>query len=85
VTTCSHRNYAGRFKKIEGFKPDGAIQKMRCRFLSVHGEGDRQTPFERSQKMIAAAGSQKKEMKAFTRAEVGYHHCQVDNISVGSA
>jgi hypothetical protein len=55
-----HRNDAGRFKKSEGFKLDGVIQKMRCRYLSVHGEGDPQAPFEHSQKMIAAAGSQKR-------------------------
>ena len=35
--------------------------------------------------MMAAAGSQRKELKIFTREEGGYHHCQVDNISIGSA
>ena len=73
------------FKKLEGFKLDGVIQKMRCPYLLVHGEGDQQAPFEHAQKMIAAAGSKQKELKVFTRAEGGYHHCQVDNISIGSA
>jgi dienelactone hydrolase len=73
------------FQKLEGFKLDGVIQKMRCPYLLVHGEGDQQAPFEHAQKMIAAAGSAKKELKVFTRAEGGYHHCQVDNISIGSA
>jgi dienelactone hydrolase len=73
------------FKKLEGFKLDGVIQKMRCPYLLVHGEGDQQAPFEHAQKMIAAAGSNKKDLKVFTRAEGGYHHCQVDNISIGSA
>ena len=73
------------FKKLEGFKLDGVIQKMRCPYLLVHGEGDQQAPFEHAQKMIAAAGSTRKELKVFTRAEGGYHHCQVDNISIGSA
>jgi dienelactone hydrolase len=73
------------FKKLEGFKLDGVIQKMRCPYLLVHGEGDQQAPFEHAQKMINAAGSQQKELKVFTRAEGGYHHCQVDNISIGSA
>ena len=73
------------FKKLEGFKLDGVIQKMRCPYLLVHGEGDQQAPFEHAQKMYAAAGSAKKELKVFTRAEGGYHHCQVDNISIGSA
>ena len=35
--------------------------------------------------MIDACGSPKKELKIFTREEGGYHHCQVDNISIGSA
>jgi dienelactone hydrolase len=73
------------FQKLAGFKLDGVIQKMRCPYLLVHGEGDQQAPFEHAQKMIAAAGSAKKELKVFTRAEGGYHHCQVDNISIGSA
>jgi hypothetical protein len=35
--------------------------------------------------MIAAAGSERKELKVFTREEGGYHHCQVDNTSIGTA
>ena len=73
------------FKKLEGFKLDGVIQKMRCPYLLVHGEGDQQAPFAHVQNMMAAAGSQRKELKIFTREEGGYHHCQVDNISIGSA
>ena len=45
------------FRKLEGFKLDGVIQKMRCPYLLVHGEGDQQAPFEHAQKMIAACGS----------------------------
>jgi alpha-beta hydrolase superfamily lysophospholipase len=73
------------FTKLEGFKLDGVIQKMRCPYLLVHGEGDQQAPFEHAQKMIAAAGSTRKELKVFTREEGGYHHCQVDNVSIGTA
>ncbi len=51
----------------------------------MDGEGDQQAPFEHAQKMIAGAGSQEKTLKVFLRAEGGYHHCQVDNISIGSA
>ncbi|MDB5924570.1 MAG: dipeptidyl aminopeptidase/acylaminoacyl-peptidase, partial [Betaproteobacteria bacterium] len=46
---------------------------------------DQQAPLEHAQKMIAAAGSQRKELKVFTREEGGYHHCQVDNTSCGTA
>jgi dienelactone hydrolase len=73
------------FEKLEGFKLDGVIQKMRCPYLLLHGEGDQQAPFEHAQKMIAAAGSERKELKVFTREEGGYHHCQVDNTSIGTA
>jgi dienelactone hydrolase len=72
-------------KKLEGFTLDGVIQKMQCPYLLVYGEGDQQSPFEHAQKMIEAAGSDKKELKIFTREEGGYHHCQVDNVSIGTA
>ncbi len=73
------------FKKLEGFKLDGVIQKMRCPYLLVHGEGDQQAPFDHAQNMINACGSANKHMKIFRRAEGGYHHCQVDNVSIGMA
>lgn len=73
------------FRKLEGFKLDGVIQKMRCPYLLVYGEGDQQAPLWHAQKMIEACGSPRKEMKTFTRAEGGYHHCQVDNVSIGTA
>jgi fermentation-respiration switch protein FrsA (DUF1100 family) len=61
------------------------IQKMRCPYLLVHGEGDQQAPLEHAQNMIAACGSARKELKIFTRDEGGYHHCQIDNVSIGTA
>lgn len=73
------------FEKLRGFQLDGVIQKMRCPYLLMHGEGDQQAPLWHAQRMIEACGSQRKELKIFTREEGGYHHCQVDNISIGSA
>lgn len=73
------------FKKLEGFKLDGVVQKMKCPYLLVHGEGDAQSPLEHAQKTIAACGSKQKELKIFTREEGGYHHCQIDNLSIGTA
>ncbi|OGA49315.1 MAG: hypothetical protein A3F74_00545 [Betaproteobacteria bacterium RIFCSPLOWO2_12_FULL_62_58] len=73
------------FKKLEGFKLDGVVQKMKCPYLLVYGEGDQQAPFEHARKTMAAAGSKQKELKVFTREEGGYHHCQVDNVSIGTA
>jgi len=73
------------FKKLEGFKLDGVVQKMKCPYLLVHGEGDQQAPFEHARKTIDACGSNRKELKIFTREEGGYHHCQVDNVTIGTA
>jgi pimeloyl-ACP methyl ester carboxylesterase len=72
-------------KKLEGFRLDGMIQRLRCPFLLVHGEGDAQIPLAVAQRCYAAAGSARKELKVFSREEGGYHHCQSDNISIGTA
>jgi pimeloyl-ACP methyl ester carboxylesterase len=72
-------------RKLEGFRLDGVIQRLRCPFLLVHGEGDAQIPLAVAQRCYEAAGSARKEIKVFTREEGGYHHCQSDNISIGTA
>ena len=72
-------------KRLEGFRLDGVAQKIRCPFLLVHGEGDAQIPLATAQKCFDAVGSARKTFKVFTRAEGGYHHCQVDNVSIGVA
>jgi pimeloyl-ACP methyl ester carboxylesterase len=70
-------------KKLEDFKLDGIVQKMQCPFLLVHGEGDEQIPMPIAQKCFDAVGSKQKTLKVFTREEGGFHHCQVDNITIG--
>ncbi|HET9904556.1 MAG TPA: prolyl oligopeptidase family serine peptidase [Xanthobacteraceae bacterium] len=70
-------------KKLEGFKLDGIVQKMRCPFLLVHGEGDQQISLEVAKKCFDAVGSKNKTLKVFTREEGGFHHCQVDNMTIG--
>ena len=72
-------------KKLEGFRLDGVVQKIRCPFLLLHGEGDEQIPLPLAQKVIDNVGATDKTLKVFTRAEGGYHHCQIDNVSVGTA
>jgi len=42
-------------------------------------------PFEDAQAAINACGSKDKTLKVFTRAEGGYHHCQLDNVSIATA
>jgi dienelactone hydrolase len=71
-------------KKLEGFRLDGIVQKMRCPFLLVHGEGDQQIPLEVAETCFAAVGSKDKTLKVFTREEGGFHHCQNDNVTLGT-
>jgi len=70
-------------KKLEGFRLDGIVQKMACPFLLLHGAGDEQIPLELAEKLFEAAGSKQKALKVFSREEGGFHHCQVDNITIG--
>ena len=72
-------------KKLEGFRLDGVVQKITCPFLMVHGEGDEQIPLAVAQQCFNAVGSKNKTFKLFTREEGGYHHCQIDNASIGVA
>jgi len=72
-------------KKLEGFRLDGVAQKIQCPFLLVHGAGDEQIPLALAQQCFDAVGSKLKTFKVFTRDEGGYHHCQIDNVSIGVA
>ena len=72
-------------KRLAPFKLDGVVQKITCPFVMLHGEGDEQIPLPEAQKCFDAVGSKQKTMKIFTREEGGYHHCQIDNLSIGTA
>jgi dienelactone hydrolase len=74
---------ASALKKLEGFRLDGIVQKMTCPFLLVHGAGDEQIPLSIAERLYAAVGSKQKALKVFTREEGGFHHCQVDNVTIG--
>jgi pimeloyl-ACP methyl ester carboxylesterase len=74
---------ASALKKLEGFRLDGIVQKMACPFLLMHGAGDEQIPMETAQKCFDAVGSKQKVFKVFDREEGGFHHCQVDNVTIG--
>ena len=71
--------------RLEGFRLDGVVQKIVCPFLLLHGEGDSQIPLATAQRCFDAVGSRRKTLKVFTRDEGGYHHCQVDNMSIAVA
>jgi dienelactone hydrolase len=70
-------------KKLEGFRLDGIVQKMKCPFLLMHGAGDEQIPLSLAEQCFAAVGSKQKTLKVFTREEGGFHHCQVDDVTIG--
>ena len=69
--------------RLENFKLDGIVQKMACPFLLLHGEGDEQIPMAVAQRCFDAVGSADKTLRTFSREEGGYHHCQIDNVTIG--
>jgi len=74
---------AAATKKLEGFRLDGIVQKMTCPFLVLHGAGDEQIPLAVASQLYAASGSRQKTLKVFSREEGGFHHCQVDDATIG--
>jgi dienelactone hydrolase len=74
---------AAALAKLEAFRLDGIVQRMACPFLLLHGAGDEQIPLALAEKCFAAVGSRRKILKVFGREEGGFHHCQVDNITIG--
>ena len=53
-------------KKLEGFRLDGIVQKMKCPFLLLHGEGDEQISLSLAHTCFDAVGSKQKTFKVFT-------------------
>ena len=51
--------------------------------LLLHGAGDEQIPLSLAQTCFDAVGSKDKTFRVFTREEGGFHHCQVDNVTIG--
>jgi fermentation-respiration switch protein FrsA (DUF1100 family) len=72
-------------RRLEPFKLDGVVQKMRCPFLVVHGEDDEQIPLAVAQALYDACGSQDKTLRVFSSQEGGAQHCQRDYLTLGCA
>ncbi len=70
-------------ERLKSFQLDGIAQKITCPFLMVHGEGDEQIPLAVARRCFDAVGSANKALRIFTREEGGYHHCQIDNVTIG--
>lgn len=72
-------------KKLEPFKLDGVVQKMKCPFLIVHGADDEQVPLADAQALYNTSGSPDKTLRVFTAEEGGAQHCQRDYLTLGVA
>ncbi len=70
--------------KLDKYRLDGVVQKMRCPFLLVHGADDTQVPMKEAHSLLKAVGSKDKTLKIFTVKEGGAQHCQRDNMSLGT-
>ena len=72
-------------KKLEPFRLDAVVQKMKCPFLIVHGAEDEQVPVADAQALYDACGSSDKTLRVFTADEGGAQHCQRDYLTLGVA
>ncbi|HVY59538.1 MAG TPA: prolyl oligopeptidase family serine peptidase [Xanthobacteraceae bacterium] len=72
-------------RRLEPFRLDGVVQKMRCPFLVVHGAEDEQVPLADAQALYDACGSVDKTLRVFSSEEGGAQHCQRDYLSFGCA
>ncbi|MGH8638693.1 MAG: alpha/beta hydrolase family protein [Burkholderiales bacterium] len=72
-------------ERLEPFRLDGVVQKMRCPLLITHGADDEQVPLADAQALHKASGSPDKTLRVFTAEEGGAQHCQRDYLSLGAA
>ena len=72
-------------RKLEAFRLDGVVQRMRCAFLLTHGADDEQIPLADAQALFDAVGSADKTFRIFTAEEGGSQHCQRDYVTHGTS
>jgi len=72
-------------ERLEPFRLRDVVPDMRCPFLVVHGEDDQQISLDDAHRLYDASGSTDKQLRVFTAEEGGSQHCQIDNLSLGSA
>ena len=68
-------------EKLEGFRLDGVVQKMKCPFLLVHGEDDQQIPLVDAKSLYKASGSKDKTLRVYKGEDGGSQHCHMDYIA----
>lgn len=66
-------------ERLSAWKLEQVAPRIRCPFLVVHGENDRQIPLADAQRLYEAAGSLDKQLVVFRPSQGGDEHCQVDN------
>lgn len=71
--------------KLEDFRLDGVVQRMRCPFLVLHGEHDEQVPLDTAQRLYDASGSADKTLRVYPAAGGGAQHCQSDQLTSATA
>ena len=71
--------------KLENFRLDGVVQRMRCPFLLTHGADDEQVPIADARALFDAVGSADKTFRVFTTEEGGSQHCQRDYLTHGNS
>jgi len=71
-------------KRLEPFRLDGIVQRMRCAFLLTHGADDEQVPMADARALFDAVGSADKTFRVFTTEEGGSQHCQRDYLVHGA-
>jgi dienelactone hydrolase len=67
--------------KLEGFRLDGVVQKMKCPFLLVHGDDDQQIPLTDARNLFRASGSKDKTLKIYSGKDGGAQHCHMDYLT----
>jgi dienelactone hydrolase len=72
-------------RRLEAYRLDGVVQKMRCPFLILHGADDEQIPLKDAQALYDASGAADKTLRVFTAEEGGAQHCQRDYLTLGVA
>ncbi|MCC7105144.1 MAG: alpha/beta hydrolase [Chloroflexi bacterium] len=72
-------------EKLEDYRLDGVVQRMRCAFMVTHGAEDEQVPLKDAEALYNAVGSRDKTLRVFTPEEGGAQHCQRDYLTWGSA
>jgi len=68
-------------KKLEKFRLDGVVQRMRCPFLLVHGLDDQQISLADARACFRAAGSKDKTLRVFRGPDGGAQHCNTDYLA----